>query len=39
MPLFPHSVPGGILAEDLADLFRKHEKDSGCGFAEEYQGG
>ncbi|KAJ8787045.1 hypothetical protein J1605_005926 [Eschrichtius robustus] len=33
------SVPGGILAEDLADLVRKHEKDSGCGFAEEYQGG
>uniref|UniRef100_A0A8C0DHB5 Protein tyrosine phosphatase receptor type H n=1 Tax=Balaenoptera musculus TaxID=9771 RepID=A0A8C0DHB5_BALMU len=37
VPFFPHSVPGDILAEDFADHVRKHEKGSGCGFAEEYQ--
>uniref|UniRef100_A0A2K5CAT5 Receptor-type tyrosine-protein phosphatase H n=1 Tax=Aotus nancymaae TaxID=37293 RepID=A0A2K5CAT5_AOTNA len=31
------SFPGYILAEDFADHVRKNEKDSNCGFAEEYQ--
>uniref|UniRef100_A0A5G2RFV5 Receptor-type tyrosine-protein phosphatase H n=2 Tax=Sus scrofa TaxID=9823 RepID=A0A5G2RFV5_PIG len=31
------SFPGDILAEDFADHVRKNEKDSCCGFAEEYQ--
>ncbi|KAK2087903.1 hypothetical protein P7K49_033810 [Saguinus oedipus] len=31
------SFPGDILAEDFADQVRKNEKDSNCGFAEEYQ--
>ncbi|XP_004381956.2 receptor-type tyrosine-protein phosphatase H [Trichechus manatus latirostris] len=31
------SFPGDILAEDFADHVRKNEKDSNCGFAEEYQ--
>ncbi|KAL0609980.1 Receptor-type tyrosine-protein phosphatase H [Plecturocebus cupreus] len=33
----PGSFPGDILAEDFADHVRKNEKDSNCGFAEEYQ--
>ncbi|XP_033080327.1 receptor-type tyrosine-protein phosphatase H isoform X1 [Trachypithecus francoisi] len=31
------SFPGDILAEDFADHVRKNEKDSNCGFADEYQ--
>nr|XP_034348884.1 receptor-type tyrosine-protein phosphatase H [Arvicanthis niloticus] len=31
------SFPGDILAKDFADHVRKNEKDSNCGFAEEYQ--
>uniref|UniRef100_G3SSF8 Receptor-type tyrosine-protein phosphatase H n=1 Tax=Loxodonta africana TaxID=9785 RepID=G3SSF8_LOXAF len=31
------SFPGDILAEDFADHVRRNEKDSNCGFAEEYQ--
>ncbi|XP_047647081.1 receptor-type tyrosine-protein phosphatase H [Phacochoerus africanus] len=31
------SFPGDIPAEDFADHVRKNEKDSCCGFAEEYQ--
>ncbi|KAK2089164.1 hypothetical protein P7K49_035071 [Saguinus oedipus] len=31
------SFPGDIPAEDFADHIRKNEKDSNCGFAEEYQ--
>ncbi|XP_032750371.1 receptor-type tyrosine-protein phosphatase H [Rattus rattus] len=29
--------PGDILAKDFADHVRENEKDSNCGFAEEYQ--
>lgn len=31
------SCPGDILAKDFADHVRENEKDSNCGFAEEYQ--
>ncbi|XP_030677668.1 receptor-type tyrosine-protein phosphatase H [Nomascus leucogenys] len=31
------SSPGDIPAEDFADHVRKNEKDSNCGFADEYQ--
>nr|XP_019566530.1 PREDICTED: receptor-type tyrosine-protein phosphatase H isoform X1 [Rhinolophus sinicus] len=31
------SFPGDIRAADFADHVRKNEKDSNCGFAEEYQ--
>ncbi|GAB1291493.1 Receptor-type tyrosine-protein phosphatase H [Apodemus speciosus] len=31
------SFPGDILAKDFADHVRECEKDSNCGFAEEYQ--
>uniref|UniRef100_F7GW91 Receptor-type tyrosine-protein phosphatase H n=1 Tax=Callithrix jacchus TaxID=9483 RepID=F7GW91_CALJA len=31
------SFPGDIPAEDFADHVRRNEKDSSCGFAEEYQ--
>ncbi|KAF6288892.1 protein tyrosine phosphatase receptor type H [Rhinolophus ferrumequinum] len=31
------SFPGDIQAADFADHVRKNEKDSNCGFAEEYQ--
>ncbi|XP_058281773.1 receptor-type tyrosine-protein phosphatase H [Hylobates moloch] len=31
------SFPGDIPAEDFADHVRKNEKDSNCGFADEYQ--
>ncbi|XP_008063276.1 receptor-type tyrosine-protein phosphatase H [Carlito syrichta] len=31
------SFPGDILAKDFAEHVRKNEKDSNCGFAEEYQ--
>ncbi|XP_021021757.1 receptor-type tyrosine-protein phosphatase H [Mus caroli] len=31
------SCPGDILAKDFADHVRENEKDSNCGFAQEYQ--
>ncbi|XP_063575871.1 receptor-type tyrosine-protein phosphatase H [Pongo abelii] len=31
------SSPGDIPAEDFADHVRKNERDSNCGFADEYQ--
>ncbi|XP_039713096.1 LOW QUALITY PROTEIN: receptor-type tyrosine-protein phosphatase H [Pteropus medius] len=31
------SFPGDIPADDFADHVRRNEKDSNCGFAEEYQ--
>ncbi|XP_031246771.1 receptor-type tyrosine-protein phosphatase H-like, partial [Mastomys coucha] len=31
------SFPGDILAKHFADHVKKNEKDSNCGFAEEYQ--
>ncbi|ELW64746.1 Receptor-type tyrosine-protein phosphatase H [Tupaia chinensis] len=31
------SFPGDIWAEDFADHVRRNERDSNCGFAEEYQ--
>ncbi|EHB13465.1 Receptor-type tyrosine-protein phosphatase H, partial [Heterocephalus glaber] len=36
-PLLPHSFPGDILAKDFTDHVRRNEKDSNCGFADEYQ--
>ncbi|XP_016073819.1 PREDICTED: receptor-type tyrosine-protein phosphatase H [Miniopterus natalensis] len=33
----PPSFPGDILAADFAEHVRKKEKDSNCGFAEDYQ--
>lgn len=35
----PPSFPGDILAADFAEHVRKKEKDSNCGFAEDYQVG